>query len=191
MVLLTAVRHHPPGAHTEGVSTTSEAEVLEADAQPSRSLRAVGAVVVVAIAVGVALWAEGVRRADGERRAIDACAASATDAVDRAERRLAAMASYVRPAFGNAPAEVDAGLLRLVADQAPVGAPAVDRALAECRAIDVWRFNADHREAREAWVAYAAAEQRRLQAITDDGAGYFTGFEAVSGRRDEAEELWP
>lgn len=170
---------------------TGEPEVLEADVPASRSLRVVGVLVVVTVVVGLALWAEGVRRSEGERRAIDACARAATDAVDQAERWLAAMASYVRPAFGTAPAEVDAGLLRLVADRAPAGAPAVDRALADCRAIDVWRFNADHRQAQDAWIAFAAAEQRRLRAIADDGGSYFTGFEAVSGRRQEAESLWP
>lgn len=170
---------------------SAEPEVLEADAPTSRSLRVVGVLVVAAIVVGAAFWAEGVRRGGGERRAIDACAAQATEAVERAERRLSSMASYVRPAFGSAPAEVDAGLMRLVAGQVPEAQPAVEEALAECRAIEVWRFNADHREARDAWVAYVAAEQRRLQAIADDGGSYFTGFEAVSGRREEAEALWP
>lgn len=178
--------------HTGRVTTEiGEPEVLEADARASRSLRVLGVLVLVAVVVGIALWAEGVRRGEGERRAIDACAHAATDAVDGAERRIASMANYVRPAFGTAPAEVDAGLMRMVADQAPPGAAAVDRALAECRAIDVWRFNADHQQARDAWIAFAAAEQRRLRAIADDGGSYFTGFEAVSGRRAEAEALWP
>lgn len=168
-----------------------EPEVLEADAPASRSLRVLGLVVVAALLAGLALWAEGVRRGEGERRAIDACAAGATEAVDRAERRLASMASYVRPAFGTAPAEVDAGLMRLVAGQVPEASPAVDAALAECRAVDVWRFNGDHRAARDAWIAYVAAEQRRLRAIADDGSSYFTGFEPVGARREEAESLWP
>ena len=90
-----------------------------------------------------------------------------------------------------APAEVDAGLMRLVAGQVPEASPAVDAALAECRAVDVWRFNGDHRAARDAWIAYVAAEQRRLRAIADDGGSYFTGFEPVGAQRDEAESLWP
>ncbi|GAA1478012.1 hypothetical protein GCM10009623_24580 [Nocardioides aestuarii] len=170
---------------------TGEPEVLESDAPAGRSLRILGVLLLAAVVVGAALWAEGTRRAGSERRAIDACAAGATESVARAERRLASMASYVRPAFGTAPAEVEAGLMRLVSGQVPEASGAVDQALADCRAIDVWRFNTSHREARDAWIAFAAAEQRRLRAIAAEGSRYFTGFEAVSGRREEAEALWP
>lgn len=168
-----------------------EPEILGVDARPSRVLPALGVLTVIALVVSAVVWVEGERRGADERRAIDACAANATEAVDSAERRLGAMASYVRPAFGTAPAEVDAGLMRLVAGQAPMASPAVDDALATCRDVEVWRFNASHREARAAWITYLVAEQRRLRAIAADGGSYFTGFEGVSARREEAEALWP
>lgn len=170
---------------------TGEPEVLGTDAPPSRVLPALGVLIVLALVASGVVWVEGERRGAAERGAIDACARAATTAVDSAERRLGAMASYVRPAFGTAPAEVDAGLMRLVAGQAPIASPAVDAALTTCREVDVWRFNSDHREARSAWIAFLVAEQRRLRAIAENGGSYFTGFEAVSARRQEAEQLWP
>lgn len=181
----------PTEAHTGGVTTTPDPDVLEVDGAPRRTTRVLGIVVALVLVAGLAAWAEGVRRTPGERRAIDECATGAVDAVERAERRLGAMSSYVRPAFGNAPAEVDAGLLRLVAGQVPEAAPAVDQALAGCRDVDLWRFNTRHHEARDAWVAYLVAEQRRLRSIGRDGASYFSGFGVVSARRQEAEALWP
>lgn len=170
---------------------TDEPEILGADVRPSRVLPVIGVLTAVALVVSGVVWVEGQRRGAEERRAIDHCARSATTAVERAERRLGAMASYVRPAFGTAPAEVDAGLMRLVAGQAPIASPAVDEALATCRDVDVWRFNSDHREARSAWIAFLVAERQRLTAVAADGGNYFTGFEKVSALREEATALSP
>lgn len=165
-------------------------DILEGAAIPRRTGRALGLLLALVLVVGVAAWAEGARRSPAERAAIDTCSTLATDAVERAEARLGAMASYVGPVRGTTTAEVDDGLMRMIADQAPDARAPVDAALRTCRGVDVWPLNAGHRDARDAHVALLAVEQRRLREIEDDGRRYYTGFAEVDALLAEAADLW-
>jgi hypothetical protein len=167
-----------------------EPDVLEGGAIPRRTGRALGLLLALVLVAGLAAWAEGARRSPDERAAIDECATLAKNAVGRAESWLGAMASYVGPVRGTTTAEIDAGLMRMIAEQAPDARAPVDAALRTCRAVEVWPLNAEHRDARDAHVDLLAAEQRRLRAIEDDGRRYYTGFEEVDDLLTEAAALW-
>ncbi len=164
-------------------------DVLDAGAPPSRWWRILGALAVVTLVLGLAAVAEGARRAPAERRAIDRCAEAATSAVDRAERRLALMVTYVTPALGASTPDVDAGLRRLVAAEAPAARAPVDQALGTCRGIDVWWLNAEHRGALVAYDALLVAQQERLRGVAR-GGGFYDDYAEVRALRAEAEQLW-
>jgi hypothetical protein len=178
-------------AHTGEVSTATDPDVIEVDGVPRRTTRLVAAVAAVVLVAGLVAWAEGVRRAPDEAAALTSCADDALVAVERAELRLATMANYVGPSIGSVSDEVDTRLRGMIAAQAPAAREPVDDALAACRAVEVWPLNSEHREARDAFVAFVAAEQQRLRALEREGRGYYTGYDRVRSLRDEAEALLP
>lgn len=154
-------------------------------------MRAVWVVAIVGTVVAALAWAEGVRRTPGEREALDGCASAATIAVAGTEVRLSAISSYIAPALGVGTDQLDSGLRRLVSDQARRARRGVVRALRVCRDVEVWILNAEHRQARAAYVSLLEAQQRHLGTVITDGRPYGPTYDEVVSRREEAEALWP
>jgi uncharacterized protein HemX len=172
-------------------STDPSPEVLERAGTTGRRHRLTAVALVAILGLGLVALAEGARRAPAEEVALERCAERATSAVERAERRLSAMARYIAPQLGMATADLDAQLLQLVARQAPAARTSVDRSLRACRGVDVWPLNRDHRRVRAAYVDLLVAEQSRLQRIARDGRAFYDGYPQVRSLRDEALSLTP
>lgn len=143
------------------------------------------------VLVTAGIWAEGRQRAPVERSALTACATLADHVTSRAERQVAATASYVAPALGSAEPALRASMVGLVSRAARQVVGPVEEALAECRSVDVWPFNRSHDEARDAYVAYLVAERDRLRAIGRDGSAFDRGYAEVRRLADEAAGIEP
>ncbi len=144
------------------------------------------ALVVVLVLVAAAAWAEGRRRAPAERVALAACAARADAAAAQAERRVAAITSYVAPALGAKGPRLDQSLLELVSREARSSLAPVDAALAGCRATRIWWFNQSHEETLDAYVDFLVAQRDRLEDIQRDGHGSARGYTEVRRLGEQA-----
>lgn len=162
-------------------------EVLDTS-EPPAYLRPLLVALVVLAVVAAGVWAEGVRRAPDERRALAACAEEAVAAVDLAERRLAAMAGYIAPGFSADFPTRGPALLELVSGQAASTVGRVEEARGLCQDAALWPTSTARRQARAALLALLEAEQRRLERIVAFGGAYYSGYEAVRDLRDRAVE---
>ena len=139
-----------------------------------RQRRWVAAIAVVVLLLAAVAWyADGRRRLSEFDRLADCVATGESARVD-ADARVAGMSSYVRPSLGVSPnPDVDQQLYRLVARQAVVGAPEVQRALRTCRQVSLLPFHSALKSARNAYLAYLAAEAAQLSSIAGDGSHAF------------------
>jgi hypothetical protein len=142
------------------------------------------ATVVLLVAAGTG-WAEGVRRAPAERAELTACRSAGDAAASEAEQRLSATASYVTPALGSESPDLRRSMLGLISEEAATRLPPVEAALRRCRDVRVWPTNRQRVQARDAYVAFLAAQADRLRAVAENGATVFEGYDEV--RRLEAE----
>lgn len=163
-----------------------EAEILEGGRPSGRPGRGAAIVVALLAVVGLVLWAGDGLRAPEERRALSRCAGEAGHAVERAEERLAAMASYIAPGLGTVSSSRDASLLAMIEEQAAGLDGPVEAALRTCRDVELWPVSGTRREARAAYVALLKAERDRLRRISHDGSAFFTGYDEVKVLAEEA-----
>jgi hypothetical protein len=139
--------------------------------------------VLLVLAAG---WAEGRRRAPGERSELVACAARADETTAAAERRLATTVTYLAPALGSHDDELHRSMLGLVSRTAGDVVGPVEEALARCREVGLWPFNRSHAAARDALVAWLTAERDRLRAVVRDGSAFDEGYAEVRRLADRA-----
>lgn len=133
-----------------------------------RGRRVVAVVVAAVLLVGVAVWYADTRRRDHEFALLLGCATSAENARVAAERRVAAMASYVRPSLAVF-SEPDRQLYPLIAHEAVAAQPDLQAAVRRCDDVQVWRLHSDLTAARASYLVYLGTETSRLGAIAADG----------------------
>lgn len=119
-------------------------------------------------------WQLDLHRRDSEYAELLACVESGSAAVADADTRVRAMVAYVRPSFRSGPTtDVERAMYAMVADQASAAEPALRRATARCRSVEVLPFHGRIAAARSAYVQWLLAESRRLRATAGDGAVAF------------------
>lgn len=135
-----------------------------------RSWLVVGALVVL-----LAVLAVDDRRAHAaEATQVERCASTVTDARVLADRRVSAMASYVRPAFsGRQPPATKTGLAQLVAGAAARAVPTLESARASCADVGVRPWHGDLGGHLDACLAAVDARLAWLHDVTRDGANAF------------------
>ena len=131
-----------------------------------RTWLVVGALVLALVAVG--LEDRRAHAVESDRAA--ACAAATVAARAFADRRVSAMASYVRPALnGSYTPAVRAGLSRLVGRAARESAPALDAARTTCARIDVRPWHGALQGRVDACLDTLDARLRWLEDVARDG----------------------
>lgn len=122
--------------------------------------------------VGVGLEDRRAHAAEAAR--IDACLETAQAARDLADRRVSAMATYVRPALSGAYTyQVREGLAALVARSARRAAPALDDARGACARIDVRPWHGDLQDRLDGCLATLDARLAWFSRVAGDGAVAF------------------
>lgn len=136
-------------------------------------------VVVAVLLVLVALWSVSERQSDREKTALADCARAAEGAVGRAERRLAALASYIAPSVDSSTYRTFEGLHDVLSRDAGQHLPVVQRAHAVCGELSVWWLHTGVRREQDAYVALLTAELERLNRITLDGTEFYEGYDEI------------
>ncbi len=144
--------------------------------------------VALLLLAGLAAWLEGARRAGEEVARLAECRDQGLEAVEQAERRLAATATYIAPSLSRARLGLEQSLLRVLGAEAERQSGPVQSALTTCRGVEVWPVNRSRREARSAYVDLLEAEQARLEGIVVDGGAFYSGYDEVQRLRERAEE---
>lgn len=137
------------------------------------------------VLIGTAGWYADGRRRDQEFDRLVGCAATAEAARVAAERRVAAMASYVRPSLAVFEAP-DRQLYPLIAHEAAVGRPDVESAARGCSDVSVLPIHGELSRARSDYVRYLSAESERLVGIEADGSRAFDDTDALQALRTSA-----
>ena len=134
------------------------------------------AVAVVVLALALTLVVLDQRRLDAEQAAVQRCSGDAVHALDLADSRLSAMATYVAPAQAPDPEEDAAdqsdlvgGLMGQAAGEARPGVAAAEET---CAAVDVRPWHPGTASRRDNLVAYLDARLDQLDQITATGDGY-------------------
>jgi hypothetical protein len=143
------------------------------------------AVVAAVVVIGAAGWYADGRRRDQEFDQLAGCASQAEAARAAAERRVAAMASYVRPSLAVFEAP-DRQLYPLIAHEAAVGRPDVESAARSCADVRVLAVHGALRRARSDYVLYLSAETERLADIEADGSHAYDDTEGLRVLRTSA-----
>jgi hypothetical protein len=151
----------------------------------ARGRRIVVLVVVFAVVAAAALWYADTRRRADEFQALLGCATTAEGARAAAERRIDAMAGYVRPSLTVFSA-ADRDLYRIIADQAAVAVPDVDAALRSCQHVRVLSLHSALDRARTAYLSYLRNEDEHLAAVVGDGSHAFDDVDAIRAARSAA-----
>lgn len=174
----------PPDGYGSGL------EILErAEPRTLLSRRLVVGVTALVVLIALVALGVGVARAPGERQALNRCAERASASVEKAERRMASLTSYLAGSLVGAPPLLSARLIGLISQEASGQRQPVEAALRTCRDIEVWPLNGSNRDVRAAYIAFLEAESDRLEAITADGSKFFTGYDEVRTRALAAEAL--
>ncbi|MGZ4458116.1 MAG: hypothetical protein ACXVW9_03290 [Nocardioidaceae bacterium] len=156
--------------------------------RPVRTRRWVLLAVAAALVVSALLLDHRLR--NHERVALHRCATTGLAVVAIAERRLSDISDYVRSALRDGPPQgVQIGLYSLVEQTAARQAPRVRRVLRDCRAVHVTRLHLSPHAARDAYVAYFAAELTRLESVAESGAHAFDSTRTLRAMRDRAARL--
>lgn len=132
-------------------------------------VRAVVALVVVALAVALLVpWLDR-RQRTRELAALTSCVASGQSAVDYADASLRGMAQYISAGLGSSDsAEVRRSMFGLLSQAASAGVPGLDAAVRSCGQVHV---KSDHREviaAKVAYVRWLGAKDAFYNAIAKD-----------------------
>ena len=154
----------------------SGVEVLEGpgdephDPRVVRRRRLVVAALALLLLAGLAVAAVDARRRDSETAQVESCGEAARAATQRSDTVLAAMVDYLRPALAAIPESSGRdSFYALLAGEAARVRPGLQRALAECRAVEVWSWHDDLREQRAAYVAHLAAQVGFTGDVAADG----------------------
>lgn len=137
--------------------------------------RAVAAAVVV-LALAATLVVLDLDRLHAEQAAVETCSTEAVDAIDLADSRLSAMATYVAPAQVPDPEEDAADQTDLVGGlmgrAATEARPGLASAATTCEAVDVRPWHPGTAARRANLVAYLDARVGQLDRISETGQGY-------------------
>jgi hypothetical protein len=161
-------------------------EVLGRDGRvwtPPRWARWVLAVVVV---VGGVAWYGDHRARAHEEHALASCQRRLDDASALSDRRLNAMADYLRPALGVVGGHRRATLSALMESPARIALADVERADRDCRAVRIARWHPTLAARQRAVVAYSGALVDHVRSVADDGASYFRPDAALARLRTAA-----
>lgn len=150
-----------------------------------RGRRALAVSLAAVVLIGAAGWYADGRRRDHEFDQLVGCASKAEAARVAAERRVAAMASYVRPSLAvfDAP---DRQLYPLIAHEAAVGRPDVESAARGCADVHVLAIHEELSRARSDYLRYLRAESGRLADIEANGSHAFDDTDALQALRTSA-----
>lgn len=152
-------------------------------------LRLALALIALALAGATAsLVLVGERRAAAERAGLRACGEELFAAVERAERRVAGMVSYIAPAVSSGSVTTYEDLYVRVGEQADAAVPSVEAGRTRCAAVEVWWTNREHRAAQQALLLLGDVSRERLARIAQDGSTYVDGYERLVTVRDAAED---
>lgn len=154
----------------------SGVEVLEGPGDEPRDPRVVrrrwllvGALALLLL-VGLAVAAVDARRRGSETARVESCGEAARAATQRSDTVLSAMVDYLRPALAAIPESSGRdSFYALLAGEAARVRPGLQRALAECRAVEVWSWHDDLREQRAAYVAHLTAQVGFTGEVAADG----------------------
>lgn len=166
--------------HTGRVSETLSFE------RPMRS-RWTGVFAGVLVTALACFWVVSERRADKERAEVARCSSAVVRAVDSAEKRLAALASYIAPAVDSSSYRTFEGLYATLSAEAERNLPRVRTALQSCHRVEVWWLHRSVLRGRDAAVALGDAELGRLEAVQADGTTFHDGYDVIARLRDEAQ----
>jgi hypothetical protein len=150
-----------------------------------RGRRALAVAVAAVVLIGAAGWYADGRRRDHEFDQLVGCASKAEAARAAAERRITAMASYVRPSLAVFEAP-DRQLYPLIAHEAAVGRPDVESAARGCTNVHVLAIHGQLSRARSDYLRYLSAESGRLADIEADGSHGFDDTDALQALRTSA-----
>ena len=150
-----------------------------------RTLAAAG--LALALAATLVVLDQG--RLHAEQAAVGTCSTEAVDAIDLADSRLSAMATYVAPAQVPDPEEDAADQTDLVGGlmgrAAAEARPGLASAATTCEAVDVRPWHPGTAARRANLVAYLDARVAQLDRITETGQGYDrppAGLDALAKR---------
>ena len=150
-----------------------------------RGRRLLAVSVAAVVVIGAAGWYAAGRRRDHEFDQLLGCASKAEAARVAAERRVAAMASYVRPSLAVFEAP-DRQLYPLIAHEAAVGRPDVDTAARGCADVHVLAIHGELSRARSDYLRYLSAESARLADIEADGSHAYDDTDGLQALRTSA-----
>ena len=142
--------------------------------QPTRTSRRTWALVAVLVAVLLAVGLDDRRVHAAESARVEGCAAATVAARAFADRRVSAMATYVRPAYaGRQTTRTRAALARLVGGAARDSSGPLTAARATCGRLDVRPWHGDLRSRVEACLVTLDARLRWLDEVARDGGEAF------------------
>ena len=143
---------------------------MRTQAGERRSWLLVGALVVLLAVLGI----DDRRVHAAEEEQVQRCVATVADARVLADRRVSAMASYVRPALSRRQLpETRVGLAGLVAGAARKAVPTLESARSTCAAVGVRPWHGDLNQYLDACLAVLDSRLDWLDEVARDGATAF------------------
>jgi hypothetical protein len=132
-------------------------------------LRALAALVVIAVAVALAVpWLDRRERSQ-ELTALTSCVANGQEAVNYADASLRGMSQYISAGLGSSDsAQVRRSMFGLLSQAASAGVPGLDAAVRSCNRVQVKSGHREVVEARTAYLRWLAAKDAFYQAIVKD-----------------------